>query len=122
MSAKHNTPLRYPGGKAKLATFITSIFEANELSGGQYVEPYAGGAAIAFDLLLSGTASHVHLNDIDYAVFCFWHAAINNPDWLSRKIRKTPVTVDQWLVQKRTYKQGRLADPLDLAFALFFLN
>jgi len=45
------TPLRYPGGKGKLAAFVKSLIEANFLNDGEYVEPYAGGAGIALELL-----------------------------------------------------------------------
>ncbi len=42
-----NTPLRYPGGKGKLTDFIKLVFERNDLLDGNYVEVYAGGAAMA---------------------------------------------------------------------------
>ena len=35
----HFTPLRYPGGKAKLAAYIKSLFKDNRLLDGEYVEP-----------------------------------------------------------------------------------
>ena len=47
----HFTPLRYPGGKGKLAAYIKKVIEENRLLDGEYVEPYAGGAAIALELL-----------------------------------------------------------------------
>jgi len=34
----------------------------NGLLGGHYVEPYAGGAGVAMELLLAGKAAPVHLN------------------------------------------------------------
>ena len=43
----HFTPLRYPGGKAKLADYVKALLKENRLLDGEYVEPYAGGAAIA---------------------------------------------------------------------------
>ena len=33
------SPLRYPGGKAKVSDFIQSLISANSLFGGVYVEP-----------------------------------------------------------------------------------
>ena len=48
-----NSPLRYPGGKNKLSRFIALICEKNDVNG-HYVEPYAGGAAVALYLLFNG--------------------------------------------------------------------
>ena len=44
----HFSPLRYPGGKGKLARFVADVIRMNGLQDGMYVEPYAGGAAVAF--------------------------------------------------------------------------
>lgn len=41
--SQFRTPLRYPGGKQKLAPFIRETLEENDLVGGEYAEPYAGG-------------------------------------------------------------------------------
>jgi hypothetical protein len=68
------TPLRYPGGKGKLAPYIKQLIEVNDLLDGEYVEPYAGGAAIALELLLQGYVSRIHINDISRPVFAFWSA------------------------------------------------
>ena len=47
------SPLRYPGGKGKLSKYIESIFIENNISDSPYIEPYAGGAGIAFYLLFN---------------------------------------------------------------------
>lgn len=41
---KSLSPLRYPGGKAKLYNYVRDILEANDLIGETYIEPFAGGA------------------------------------------------------------------------------
>lgn len=65
------SPLRYPGGKGKLTAFIKKTFHYNNLCDGRYIEPYAGGAAVALSLLLEGYAREIVINDIDPAVFAF---------------------------------------------------
>ena len=52
-SKKLYTPLRYPGGKAKFAPYVTDIIKTNDIYGGHYLEPFAGGAGVALDLLFS---------------------------------------------------------------------
>jgi DNA adenine methylase len=76
--------LRYPGGKAPFAPFIADLMVANGLTGGHYLEPYAGGAGVALDLLFQGHASHIHINDADPAVYAFWLSVIKHPSqWMS---------------------------------------
>jgi len=116
------TPLRYPGGKGRLSLFIRLIFEQNGLLDGHYIEGYAGGAGIAIDLLLLQYASCIHLNDVDRAVFAFWHSVLNSTNELCKRVRETPLTVESWREQKAIHKDGDNHDLLDLGFATFFLN
>ena len=50
---------------------IKQIIEKNNLHG-HYVEPYAGGAGVALDLLFSGYCTDIHINDLDLAIYYFW--------------------------------------------------
>ena len=115
------SPLRYPGGKGKLAGYIKLVLLENDLVGCEYVEPYAGGASVALSLLFEEYASHVHINDLDPAVYAFWAAALNHAEELCERIRTTPVTVDEWHRQK-AIQQLSGASVVDLGFSTFFLN
>src|ERR1700691_1612770 len=81
----HVTPLRYPGGKGKVAAFVKQLMDRNGLLDGEYVEPYAGGAAIALELLLQEYVSRIHINDVSRPVHAFWKAVLNHTDPLSRR-------------------------------------
>ncbi len=118
----HYTPLRYPGGKAKLASFTKSIIETNELSDGVYVEPYAGGAAIALELLFHEYVSEIYINDISRPVYAFWKSTLDHTENLLRLIHDTPLTVQSWDRQKRVLSHSSEHDDLSLGFAMFFLN
>jgi len=39
------SPLRYPGGKRRLAPYVAAALAENDLRPDLFVEPYAGGAA-----------------------------------------------------------------------------
>jgi len=119
---KFNTPLRYPGGKGKLTGFLKMIFEQNDLLDGHYVEPYAGGAGIALNLLTHSYASCIHLNDLNPAVFGFWHSVINQPEALCKAIRDVKVTMEEWHRQKAILNAPANHSPLDIGFSTFFLN
>jgi DNA adenine methylase len=95
-SNKLYSPLRYPGGKARFAPFIAEVMRANGLEKGHYLEPFAGGAGVALELLFDGHAAHVHINDLDPAVHSFWLAATTDPEGLLRLLHDTPITMDQW--------------------------
>lgn len=116
------SPLRYPGGKGRLAPFISRLMEQNNLTGGHYAEPYAGGAAIALTLLFDEYASVVHINDIDRGVFAFWHSVLNEPDELCRLITTYKVSVHNWRRQRAIQKEKASASLLELGFSTFFMN
>ena len=48
---KSYSPLRYPGGKGQVYSFVEDLLIKNKLIGCTYIEPYAGGAGIAMRLL-----------------------------------------------------------------------
>ena len=70
-------PLRYPGGKRRLANFIKMIIYSNKLLEGEYVEPYVGGASIALSLLYEEFVGKVFINDLDKSVYSFWYSVLN---------------------------------------------
>lgn len=115
------TPLRYPGGKGRLAEYVKAVLETNDLVGGIYVEPYAGGAAVAIELLLLDYVDEIHINDLNRSIFSFWHEVLNNPDRLVDKIENANVTIDEWHLQKRIQTDST-STLQELAYSTFFLN
>ncbi|MFZ6734152.1 DNA adenine methylase [Undibacterium sp. Ji42W] len=121
MSSYHS-PLRYPGGKTKLAEYVKALFRHNNLMDGHYVEPYAGGASIALELVIQEFATHIHINDIDLSVWSFWHSVLNDTENLCRLISNTPINMHSWFEQKEVQKSKENSDTLSLGFSTFFLN
>lgn len=115
------TPLRYPGGKQRLASFLADVIRASGCEGGHYVEPYAGGAGIAIELLLSGVVSAVHLNDLSRPVYSFWKAILTKTDEFCRRIKNASLTVEEWQRQRQVLR-SRISSQMDLAFSFFYLN
>ncbi|KJF18168.1 D12 class N6 adenine-specific DNA methyltransferase [Acidithrix ferrooxidans] len=115
------SPLRYPGGKRKLANFIKLLIVQNQLIGCDYIEPFAGGAAVGLALLFEEYVNAIHLNDLDRSIFAFWDAVLNCTEDLCRKIYDTEVSFEEW---ERQRDVQLASDPtnLDLAFSTFFLN
>jgi len=116
------SPLRYPGGKGKLAPYLAEIIALNNLGGGHYAEPFAGGAAVALDLLFSERVRHIHINDLDPCVFAFWHSVVHETDAMITRIREVEVTVDSWLAAREVKRHAAAHSSLELGFATFFLS
>ena len=116
-----DTPLRYPGGKTQLAPFVGSILTLNNLQGGHYGEPFAGGAGIAWRLLFTGQATEIWLNDIDPAVYAFWKAAVDESDELCERVDKATLTMKEWHHQRAIFKNTG-SKRMDRAFATLYLN
>lgn len=121
-SNKLYTPLRYPGGKARFAPQIASIMETNGLVGGHYLEPYAGGAGVALELLFHDHASHIHINDLDPAIYNFWTAVTTQPDEILTLLEETPVSMEQWYRWRKVLRGESEATLVEKGFATLFLN
>ncbi|WP_276320073.1 DNA adenine methylase [Pseudoalteromonas phenolica] len=115
----YNSPLRYPGGKTKLVAYVLETLEINDLIGGTYVEPFAGGAGIAWYLLLNNKVKHVCINDINPSIYAFWYSVLYSTHELTQRIIDTPVTIDEWFKQKQI-QENVDSSKLDLGFATFF--
>lgn len=119
---EHYSPLRYPGGKGKLAGFLSAVLQRNGHARSVYVEPYAGGAGTALHLLFGEYVERVVINDRDARVHSFWWAVTRRTREFIDLVRTTPVTVDEWRQQREIYTQCDVERPLRLGFATFFLN
>ncbi|MBR5243265.1 MAG: DNA adenine methylase [Thermoguttaceae bacterium] len=116
------SPIRYPGGKGKLAAKIAGIIDASTVRNGVYIEPFAGGAGAALSLLFSGKVQTIVINDVDKAVASFWKSILNETERFVQKIHATAVTIDEWRNQKAVYQNQVDRCSFELGFAFFFLN
>lgn len=116
------TPLRYPGGKGRLGPWLAQVLRHNRISGGWYVEPYAGGAGAALYLLTQGYVDHIVINDADPVMYAFWRAVTERPAELVSLIRTTPITMATWEAQRAIVDRPKAHTFVEVGFAAFFLN
>jgi DNA adenine methylase len=116
-----DSPLRYPGGKTQLSPFVIDLLGANNMFYGHYVEPFAGGAGVAWRLLFNNYVTHIHINDIDPALYAFWYCALNRTEELCERIEQGKVNMAAWWHHQEVQKRARPAQ-LDLAVSTFFIN
>ncbi len=118
---RYLSPLRYPGGKAALGSFVGSLIAASRPRAVCYVEPFAGGAGVALRLLVDEYVQTVVLNDLDRGIAAFWRSILEETDEFLERLDATPVNLESWHEQ-RAISQSASAEGIDLAFATFFLN
>ena len=117
----NRTPLRYPGGKQKLTPFIQEILDSNEISG-NYVEPYAGGAGVALELLLNKKVKNIHLNDSDIRLYSFWHSVKNETERLCKRILSASLTIEEWKKHREVLRQPENHTLFEIGFSTFYMN
>lgn len=116
------TPLRYPGGKSRLAPYLACLLKHNNLTDRPYVEPFAGGAGAALSLLQSGIVSEIHLNDVDRRIYLLWRVMLNQANKLCERIAKVELTIDEWHVQRSIATCHEQHTDFEVAFATLFMN
>jgi DNA adenine methylase len=113
------SPLRYPGGKSLLSTYVSGVLEENLLAGCTFYEPYAGGASVSLDLLRMGFIDKAVLIERDPLVYAFWHSVFNDTDKLCAAIEACPVTLETWHELQAT---RAVDDPAKSTFTLLQLG
>lgn len=116
------SPLRYPGGKSKIAPFVSLLIEKCNIGECTYVEPFAGGAGVALSLLFEGTVTDIVINDYDKAIYSMWRAILDETKAFINLVHTTPLTIDEWKIQKKIYTNKNNKYSLELGFATFYLN
>lgn len=121
---KSYTPLRYPGGKSKLYsymhTFVNQYYEKPPI----YAEAFAGGFGLGMKLLLQNIVSEVYINDLDICIYSFWKS-ITTPNSYQRFIKliqDTPVGIENYLIQREIYRHPEIHSQIEIGFATFYLN
>jgi len=119
--ARYLSPLRYPGGKGRLAKFVSNLLARQSPRPKRYVEPFAGGAGVGLRLLVDEYVDEIVVNDLNPGIAAFWRAVFHRADDLLERLRSCEVTVEEWHRQRQVYL-AEPADDVDLGFALFYLN
>jgi DNA adenine methylase len=119
-AGRYLSPLRYPGGKGKLAAYVGRLIAAQPSRPNIYVEPYAGGAGVGLRLLFDEYVDEIVLNDLNPGVAAFWRTLFAEPDCLIARVRKCRLNVREWHRQRAIYDNGGSDE--QLGFATLYLN
>lgn len=116
------SPLRYPGGKAKLYNKIVNILQENNLIGKTYIEPFAGGAGLAMLLLKNNMVDSIILNDFDRSIYAFWYSILNHTEIFCEMIKNIEINIEKREEQKIIQSNKNNVSLLKLGFSTFYLN
>lgn len=116
------SPLRYPGGKTQLYSYVKELLIHNHMQTYTYVEPFAGGAGLALKLLFNADVPRIIINDFDPAIYAMWYCCLNLPDELIALVKNAELSIKEWDVQKGIYDSPDTHSTLELGFSTLFLN
>jgi DNA adenine methylase len=116
------SPLRYPGGKARLGPYFARLLSSQSIDIETYCEPYAGGAGAGLYLLTQGHVERLLINDLNPGVAAFWRASLAQPDAFIDLLDQCRVDLDNWHAQRAIYSTPAGRGDLELGFATYFLN
>ncbi len=116
------SPLRYPGGKGKLTPFMELLIQKLGHVGGTYIEPFAGGAGIALELLEREVVDKIVINDLDKGIYSFWKAITTETSRFLDAIDNVPLNIDEWNIQRNICMNNNKKYSFELGFATFYMN
>ncbi|BAZ27570.1 D12 class N6 adenine-specific DNA methyltransferase [Kalymmatonema gypsitolerans NIES-4073] len=82
------------------------------------MEPFAGGASVALQLLNDKVVERIGLIELDPLVADFWKTVFFDTDWLVHQVQTIKVTLEQW----DKFKTTDITERRDRAIACLFLN
>ena len=121
-TARHLSPLRYPGGKARLAPYLARVLASQSATIDTYCEPYAGGAGAGLQLLADGYVNKLLINDLNPGVAAFWRSVFFDTEAFVALVADCPVDIHNWHRQRAIYLAPDDHSDLALGLATFFLN
>ena len=119
---RYLSPLRYPGGKGRLAPYIARLLSAQLVRPHSYAEPFAGGAGAALRLLVDEEVHSIQINDLSPGVAAFWRCVFQETEAFAQRVEKDEISLDAWNEARSIYEKPAGKSDLDLGFATFFLN
>jgi len=112
------SPLRYPGGKRRLVPIIRTLMQQNGIKPELFIEPFAGGASVALQLLIENSVDKIALIDRDPLISSFWKTVFYDSEWLIDQIKTIQIDMENW----HFFKNNHFRKIREKALACIFLN
>lgn len=127
MSLRYSSPLRYPGGKARMAPWLTETFESLRwpMDVEIWLEPFGGGAGAALTALTTGKVPEAWIVEANPALAAFWSTVMTDGPALADQVESTVPSLALFEESKEKVKASLAGDSVDtfeLGLAAFILN
>lgn len=124
---RYLSPLRYPGGKARMSAHLAEVFAQQHglLDVEVWMEPFAGGAGAALTLLDEDQVSEAWLVERHPALAAFWRAVVEQGDELAARVEVLHVDMTTWDEARHVVgavSAGEQLPDLDAGLAAFVVN
>ncbi|WIB65875.1 DNA adenine methylase [Curtobacterium sp. MCBD17_040] len=123
-SRRYVSPLRYPGGKAAMTSWLADLFaqQTGDLPVEVWLEPFAGGAGAALTLLDRDAVNEAWLVDANPGIAAFWHTVVDDGPALAALVEQTTPTLTLYDECRALLVNPDDADRFRLGFAAFIVN
>lgn len=127
MSPRYASPLRYPGGKARMAPWLADVFETLHwpMDVEVWLEPFGGGAGAALSALMDDRVPEAWIVEANPALAAFWTTVMEDGPALALRIETTVPDLQLFEESKAAVSAalaGEPVDTFDLGLAAFILN
>lgn len=122
------SPLRYPGGKVRMAQALGDIFlrQVNPVLDIEvWIEPFAGGAGAGLWLRDRGVVSDAWLVERNHALATFWRAVVEDGEAFAGLVAATEVDLSVWRWAREALAASEVNDGpegAELALAALVVN
>ena len=122
------SPLRYPGGKVRMAESLVSIFgqQWGYMDVEVWVEPFAGGAGAGLKMLYLEGVESLWLVEKNPSLAALWRHILEDGETFAKRVQATSPTLDLWTWAKTTIAAVEAGDghvpEEDIAYAAFLVN
>ena len=115
------SPLRYPGSKQKIVTYLEQILAHNSLSPDLLIEPFVGGGSVFLKFLLHGIVDYAVISDRDRLIISFWKTVFTDPQYLINFVKNIDISIKNYYRYKKIITT-EIDNIKTLAEACIYLN
>lgn len=122
------SPLRYPGGKVRMTSWLMEVFDRlmMPLDVEVWIEPFGGGAGAALMALEAHNVPDAWIVEANPALAAFWTTIMNDDGRLATRVENTVPTLELFTESRETVAAAlageTTVDREDLGYAAFILN
>ncbi|MCJ7577102.1 MAG: DNA adenine methylase [candidate division Zixibacteria bacterium] len=122
INATNLSPLRYPGSKRRLVTYLYEILQHNGIQPNVLVEPFVGGGSVVLYFLKNKIVEKAIISDKDRLIYSFWYVLFSDTKYLINFIKNVKINLRNFQNYKTIAKRVEDYPEKILAEACIFLN